>query len=46
MILQNNYNNDLDSQNQFKRELSNDSQRKYHKQNVTITLVIAVSYVT
>jgi len=39
MILQNNYNNDLDSQNQFKRELSNDySHRKYHKQNVTTVM--------
>jgi len=37
MILQKNNNNDLDSQNQFKRELSNDSHRKYHKQNVTTT---------
>jgi hypothetical protein len=41
MILQNNYNNDLDSQNQFKRELSNDS---HLKQNVTT--FITVSFVT
>ena len=49
MILQNNYNNDLDSQNQFKRELSNDSHRKYHKQNVTtvnLLLLPTISFVT